>query len=157
MYPGPPIAHVFDEAPWRIRVTPSPGLSAPIVAADIERVDKGRAASERAGVVREPEKPLRYEATAAIRGGEFSSGRKGVGGDLTKVTRLAAVAAWLALAGCASVIIMRMLAGCWAHQLMFGWRCACLLDAVYGRIREPSQHSIPPGGARFRMRRSTSC
>ena len=35
MYPGPPIAHVFDEAPGRIRVTPSPRLSAPIVAADL--------------------------------------------------------------------------------------------------------------------------
>ena len=34
MYPGPPIAHAFDEAPGRIHVTPAPGLSAPIVAAE---------------------------------------------------------------------------------------------------------------------------
>ena len=37
MYPRPPIAHVFAEAPGRIRVTPSPGLFAPIVAAEARR------------------------------------------------------------------------------------------------------------------------
>ena len=34
MYPGPPIAHVFHEAPRRMRVMSAPELSALIVAAD---------------------------------------------------------------------------------------------------------------------------
>ena len=114
-----------------------PCASDPVRQAAPQRVHRGRRAHETTGVNGEPEKSVLDQPSAVVWGGQLSSERLDVGGEIKNVKQLSVITTNVILVGAASIVLMRRLIGCRVRHLMFRRAAMCIVDELYAWLRMP--------------------
>ena len=100
-------------------------------------LNRSHASYDRIGVKRKQAKEIRDAENGIVWGGELSSIRHDVGGEVRKVKQLMMVTARVILLGGCQPHQMMQLTSTWVHHLAFRRPCMSLLDNVYSWMRTP--------------------
>jgi hypothetical protein len=98
---------------------------------------KGHAGYDVVGIARGLEKSVLDASEGVVRGGQFSSARKFVGGDIAIILALVLSTAMVILAGRCSSVQFERIISTWVRRLMLRRPGLCVLGRSCGWLRRP--------------------